>query len=343
VALGTLSVLLMGALVLAYVYRDELAPSPVERYRDYVPAGAQSVAVLNVERLRASVLYKPIEAATRRFPSDGLTAELRVLAIGPGDVSEAFGTSTEDGTDLFVLRTHRDVPLSELLDASVSAAVEVREGIQCMAVLDGSVAVHVAKTGPALFCLSLSQESLGAALRRVSGKDRSAVVHPLRRILHRVRRYDHCYVSVLGENAVWFSHPPDGLAAIGLAATLGSTVRGEVALEFAEAGQAVDYARKLEGDLEERLKALEQAITSLAESERTALDATRELLSNVRVSRQGVLLCAESSIAAEKVHQVAQLPPKGLLNAAEAMGLYVPEFRLSQRETGRRPTIRRPE
>jgi len=45
-AIRVLCVLLMAALTVAYVYRYELGPSPVGRYRDYVPVDVQDMTLL---------------------------------------------------------------------------------------------------------------------------------------------------------------------------------------------------------------------------------------------------------------------------------------------------------
>jgi hypothetical protein len=313
VMLGTLSVLLMGALVLAYLYRDELADSVTSRYRHYMPVDAQSVVFVDADRMRAGalgdVLPKLVEGA-----GDEIPPELQALAVGFDDVSELFAASGRDETAVYVLRTDRSLALDAFVKASDGATRETCEGMQCLTVSLGSDRLHAAKVGAATFCLSRSRHALQAALRRVSGKDRSIARHPLRHVLRVVRGCDHFGASTLDEDAgapsPWGL---DGLQALALGITLDERLRGKLVLEFREAGQAAAAEKKVRA----RIEAEREAAGGSAAPERPPAwaEAAREVLETSRVWRQGAVVHAEASLAAGLVRQLADLPPTRLEEA----------------------------
>jgi hypothetical protein len=311
--LGTLAVLLMSALVLAYVYRDDLADSVTWRYRHYMPVDAQSVVFVDADRMRAGalgdVLPKLLEGARDQIPP-----ELRALAVGFDDVSELFAATGRNETAVYVLRTGRSLALGAFVKASDGATWETCEGMQCLAVPLGSDRLHAAEVGPAAFCLSSSRDALHAVLRRVSGKDRSTARHPLRRVLRVVRGCDHFGASTLEADpngrGPWGL---DGLQALALGATLDERLRGELVLEFREAGQAAAAEKKVR----ERIEAERETAGGSSGSGRPPglTEAVQELLETVRMWRQGSLVRVEARLSAAVVRKLAGLPATRLEEA----------------------------
>jgi len=305
-AFGVLSVLLMAALVVAFLFREDLGRSNVSRFRAYIPSGARGVAVLDLERLRATSLYATIEQAAWVL-SQNRAPELRAVKIGLADVAEACRIDGADGTSLLVLRTTADRPLAELVAGPAATPLDVREGMQCMAVDVEGTAVHVAKTGPATFCLSPNEAALDAVLRRVSGRDRSDVVHSLRGVLHRVRRFDHCCAGLVGEGApVRIDSLPAGTVAVALGVTVDDVVHGELVFELADAERARDCVAAMESALNERRESVERSLADAAEAERAALDALHDVLTSARVSQRGAWVCVASSVATHRIQQASQ-------------------------------------
>jgi len=243
-----------------------------------------------------------------------------ILAIGLDDVSELFVASAGYGDEVIVLRTAHDMSLREFTNPSADVSTETLEGVECATVRSGIHRFHVAKTGPGVLCLSQNRQVLGAALRRVSGRDRSVVADPLRRALHKVRHYDHCYSGVFDERALTgLFRLSEGLKAVALGVTVDTTIRGEVVFEFAAARQAADGVQALQGELAKKIEALEEFIAAVGESHpgRARWAATRAMLSKAQISWHDSLVSAVWSFDEDETDLLLQNPPYDIMGAVQ--------------------------